>query len=351
MGSIRVSVALACATASLAAAGLATLPAGASIQQSSIVSANPANVTPHVTNGRVLAVAQVGNTIILGGTFTQVTNAGGTLTYTRNRLVAFDATTGVISTTFNPAPNDGVEALAPAADGTSVYVAGRFGTIAGGSASRVARLDVTTGARVPGFTTGSISAVVRDMKRVGNTLYISGRFARVSGQDRGRMASLDATTGALTTKLNLPFTGVNHGGQHLGQQVRGHPRRDSSRGDGQLQHGGRPAAKPGRDDRHQRGDVDPGVLGDQRVPRRVCGAPSTPTSETWTSLLMGPTSSSARRVPTAGRTATATRSPAGRPPARVGASWRPGSTTPVVTRRTPSPRPGRRSTPVATCAG
>lgn len=208
---VRAFVSLALATAGLAVLGTLA-PAAAATQQPTLVSTNPANFTPRVNNGRVLAIAQVGNTIVLGGTFTSVTSSDGALTYTRNRLVAFNATTGVISTTFNPNANNSVEALAPAADGTSVYVGGKLTSVGGTSVPKLVRLDVTTGARVPGFAPGAVNGAVRDLKRSGTTLYVSGAFTKVAGQTRGGMASVDTTSGALTGKLNLPFTGVNNGG-------------------------------------------------------------------------------------------------------------------------------------------
>lgn len=199
------------AAGAMSVATLSAAPAGASTAQPTLVSTNPADFTPNVNDGRVLAIAQVGNTIVLGGTFSSVTKNG--TTFTRNRLLAFDATTGAVSTTFNPNPNGTVEALVPAADGTSVYVGGAFTSVAGQSASRLVRLNVTTGARVAGFASPSIGGgKIRDLKRLGDVLYLSGSFTTVGGQSRGRMASLNATTGALTSKLNLSFSGINNGG-------------------------------------------------------------------------------------------------------------------------------------------
>src|SRR3954469_3453383 len=71
-----------------------------------VVSANPADFTPQVMNGSVIAITQVGNKVIAAGPFTQV-SPSGTFTntaddVTRNRIFAFDATTGAIDPTFNP---------------------------------------------------------------------------------------------------------------------------------------------------------------------------------------------------------------------------------------------------------
>ena len=45
--------------------------AAADTPEGALVSVKPVNGTPHALNGAVNSIAQVGNTIILGGTFTQ----------------------------------------------------------------------------------------------------------------------------------------------------------------------------------------------------------------------------------------------------------------------------------------
>ncbi|MCB0907395.1 MAG: hypothetical protein KDB63_09795 [Nocardioidaceae bacterium] len=210
MRSTRNIVLLACLSAALSALALPGSPAAASIEQPRLVSTNPANFTPNVDNGRVLAVAQVGNTIVLGGTFSSVTK-GGT-TYNRSRLVAFDATTGAVRTGFNPTTDGQVTSLAAAADGTSIYVGGAFNTVNGATHRKVVRLNVGNGGVVGTFSPGAVNGKVNDLKLSGDTLYLGGKFTKVAGQNRSRMASLNATNGSVTGKLNVAFAGVNHGG-------------------------------------------------------------------------------------------------------------------------------------------
>ena len=85
--------------------------------------------TPHVMNGSVDAITQVGNKIIAAGTFTSVSPAGtfGNTSddVVRNRIFAFDATTGAIDPAFNP--NLGARRTLDT-DGTSIYVGGSFGS-------------------------------------------------------------------------------------------------------------------------------------------------------------------------------------------------------------------------------
>ena len=57
-----------------------------------VVSADPADHTPHVVDGDVKSIIKIGSKIYVGGSFTQVKEAGSNKpTLTRNRLFAFDA--------------------------------------------------------------------------------------------------------------------------------------------------------------------------------------------------------------------------------------------------------------------
>ena len=98
-------------------------------------------------------MTQVGNWIIVGGTFTTVRNADSSTDIPRNNLFAFNATTGQVSTTFAPNPNGTVYKVQAAADGTSAYVGGNFTSVTSGGTtvpvSRLYRVNVSTGARSP----------------------------------------------------------------------------------------------------------------------------------------------------------------------------------------------------------
>ena len=194
----------------LAAAGP---PASAvDTQQGSLVSEVPAGKTPQVLDGRVLSVIQVGNTIVLGGTFTQVRDAGGHATVARNGLVAFNATSGVISNSFDPAPNRGVRVVLPAADGTSVYVGGDFTNIGGVARSRLARVRLSDGSVIASFDAGEIPAVVKDLRLSSGRLWVAGSFASVDGQNQGALATLDPESGTVLPFMKAAVTGVHNGG-------------------------------------------------------------------------------------------------------------------------------------------
>ncbi len=186
-----IGVVLACLLVS-GAGGVAVLtPANAASTGNSsphpgrIVSDNPSGFTPHVMDGQVQTLAQVGNMIIVGGSFTTVRNAGSTTDIPRRNLFAFNATTGQISTTFVPNPNSTVYKVLPAADGTSVYLGGSFTSITSGgtnaSVSRLTKLSVATGTRDTGFYPGSFNGQVRDLELTGSRLWVAGKFTHVQG--------------------------------------------------------------------------------------------------------------------------------------------------------------------------
>ncbi|NED52268.1 hypothetical protein G3I24_15390, partial [Micromonospora aurantiaca] len=88
------------------------------IAQAKVVSANPVNNTPHVLDGTVRAITVVGNTVIVGGNFEQVREAGsGKKAVKRHNLFAYDIRTGKISTAFTPKVDGTVHALQPGTKG------------------------------------------------------------------------------------------------------------------------------------------------------------------------------------------------------------------------------------------
>jgi hypothetical protein len=217
MGSVRKfsRVVLACL---LVSAGLAVLvPANAASTGNNaahpgrIVSDNPSGFTPHVMDGQVQTLAQVGDTIIVGGSFTTVRNAGTSTNITRRNVFAFNATTGQVSTTFTPNPNGTVYKVLPAADGTSVYLGGNFTSITSGgtnvSVSRLTKVSVATATRDTGFSAGSFNGQVRDLDLTGNRLWVAGKFTHVHGRSQRALATLNASTG----DYDSFFTGVMAG--------------------------------------------------------------------------------------------------------------------------------------------
>jgi hypothetical protein len=178
-----------------------------------LVSEAPAAGTPHVLDGRVLSIAEVGGTMVLGGTFGTARDDDSQARLTRHRLLAFDADTGRISTSFVPDPNGTVTTVIPAGDGTSVYVAGSFSSIGGVARKNVARVRVSDGAVLGSFNAGAITGQVKDLRLADGRLWLAGAFTKVQGRSQGALATVDPATGAFDPFMGLPVAGVNNGGR------------------------------------------------------------------------------------------------------------------------------------------
>lgn len=190
----------------------ASSPAVADSPAGQVVSERPSTATPHVLDGRVLSVVEVGDTMVLGGTFTRARNADNATEVSRSRLLAFDAASGRLSTTFLPQPNGTVNVVVPAGDGTSVYVGGSFTSIGGAARKNLARVRLSDGAVLPDFNTGAISGAVRDLRLSGGRLWVAGAFTHLGGRAQTALATVDPTTGRVTDYMALPVRGTHNGG-------------------------------------------------------------------------------------------------------------------------------------------
>ncbi|MFL6098639.1 MAG: PKD domain-containing protein [Actinomycetales bacterium] len=207
---------LAVASAGLALLGVAQVPAQANGQpQASLPTALPSNFTPDVNDGTVYAITQVGSKIILGGLFTNATSKGSSTAVTRNDILAFDPTTGLVDDSFVPALDGEVDALIPGPVPNTVYAAGRFKTV-NGKNMRLALLDTNTGATVAGWKPAVFSAGTLTLAKFGNTLYVGGLFAKVGGFDHIGLVALDANTGALQPWLQVDMAGHHGTGSAVG---------------------------------------------------------------------------------------------------------------------------------------
>ncbi len=190
----------------------AGLSAAADAPGGSLVNEVPAGGTPHVLNGRVLSIAQVGSTMVLGGSFSSARNDSSATSLPRANLLAFNATSGQISTTFAPNTNGTVNVVIPAGDGQTVYVGGSFSSIGGVSASNLARVRVSDGGVIPAFAPGTVTGQVKDLRLANGQLWVAGGFTHVKGTARKALATLNPTTGALTSFFGGVISGVHNGG-------------------------------------------------------------------------------------------------------------------------------------------
>ncbi len=207
---------------SLVAAALPATAAGS--QTSRVVTDNPADNTPQVLDGSVDAVLQIGPTMFLGGTFSRAVNSADTPTAdcasatpscSHPYLLAFNASSGTIDTSFDPQLNGPVTSLAT--DGTSLYVGGDFTTARGQAVARVAKLS-PAGLPVGGFSTAA-DQIVNDVVVRGTRLYLGGAFTTVGGAIRKGLAAVDKDSGAVSEDVVVPLSGRNNGGQTLATKI------------------------------------------------------------------------------------------------------------------------------------
>jgi hypothetical protein len=174
--------------------------------------------------GRVLALAEAGDKVFLAGEFAGMVPPGGGPAVDRPYLVAIDRNTGAVLD-WDAHPDNAVLSLAVSPDGRRLYAGGRFRSIGGAPAGRIAALHVDTGLVDPTFKPPLASSGVKAMALHGNTLYIGGDFTEIGDDSRPQVAALDAASGALRADWIPPR---NDGGRFVGQT--GTPTEDGSDG-------------------------------------------------------------------------------------------------------------------------
>lgn len=162
-------------------------------------------------DGVVWTQVMIGNTVYAGGEFTTARPAGaalGTSQTPRRNLLAYDITSGKLSTKFVPgAFNGAIRALATSADKKTLYVGGSFTKVGKVVRGRFAALNASTGALKspnPSFN-GIINAFAVNSKNV----YAGGLFSAVNNSGRARLASIGVKSGKLTRWKAVANSGVN----------------------------------------------------------------------------------------------------------------------------------------------
>ena len=162
--------------------------------------------TPGTVDGRVEAIAIDGDTVYVGGTFTQIHDPLSDEILDQAYIFAYSKSTGDIIRSFDPVLDKHVLALETIGDGTGVFAAGVFGIINGESGRRgLVKIDIN-GDRYSGFGARP-NKTVKTLVRLGNTLYLGGIFDKISGTTVENLAAVDVVTGAVDPNLNLAFDG------------------------------------------------------------------------------------------------------------------------------------------------
>ena len=176
----------------------------------------PAATAPGTFGTEVDAIAQVGNTMVAGGSFTQVNGN------TRPFLAAWGAPNGAISDALPVnTVNNTVFAIEPTPGRTGFYAAGKF-TTANGIATNVALYSLAKKSIVPTFRVQT-DGTIQTMQLVGNHLLIGGLFSHVNSSKilRFGLASVNATTGAVDNYLQIHVAGHHNFGTKNGGTVNG----------------------------------------------------------------------------------------------------------------------------------
>jgi len=206
------------AAAGLAAAAglvLVAVPSHADVvQQSTMVSDQPAAWTPNVLDGKVRQTATVGGVTVAVGDFTQVTSNGSSTVLNRQDIFAFDSS-GQVSSTFTPLTNGSdVNDVIDSGDGHSVYIAGSFSDVNGvAKTGKIARVDVNTGQVLTSFRSPAFNLPVTDIQLINGKLYVAGQFTTVNTQPRSLLTVLDPSTGAEIETFDATFGGTWNGGR------------------------------------------------------------------------------------------------------------------------------------------
>ena len=187
-------------TSTVLAATLGAGPATADRAQPAVVSANPVDYTPHVLDGTVWALAQVGDTVVVGGSFTKVTDSTGKTTYNRRNIFAYGLNDGMVRP-FAPSVDGAVYALAAGA-GNTVYLGGSFRNVNGTAQRGLGQVSLGTSARVAAFTARINWGDVRAVHVRGGRMYAGGTFSAINGISRVGLARMNPSTGAVDTAFN-----------------------------------------------------------------------------------------------------------------------------------------------------
>lgn len=145
-----------------------------------------------------------GSTLYVGGRFSTLASSA------RNNLASVSASTGVV-TSWDPGVTSGFSAYVYdlVLSGSTLYVGGNFTTAGGAARANLAAIDTVTGLATswnPGIS-GGYFAYVYSIGLTGSTLYVGGSFTTAGGSSRDNLAAIDTATG-LATSWNPGTNGV-----------------------------------------------------------------------------------------------------------------------------------------------
>ena len=195
---------------------LANGNASSAVNHGQLVNDDARRDLPLVLDGDVLAHAQVGNRIFVGGNFQQVERIDGSV-ITQPHIFAYDINTGLIDENFRPVLDNNVNALEASPNQDALYVGGRFTRWDGTWVGRLTKLS-PEGVNDSSFS-GRTSAIIRDLAVTDSSVYAAGDFLNVNGTTpRLGFAAFDRNTGAVDTGFVADVQNSANGNQ-LGRGI------------------------------------------------------------------------------------------------------------------------------------
>ncbi|WP_243896742.1 hypothetical protein [Actinomyces bowdenii] len=165
--------------------------------------AAPANPEPLPTvqvDGIVWDQEVVGTTVYAVGEFKSARPAGaaaGQSESPRSNALAYDITTGELKD-WAPTTNGAINAIEASADGSVLYLGGRFNTLNGENAWRVGAVSAADGKKQPFSVATNSSVMDLEISPDGSTLYLAGAFTQVNKSARQRAAAINLATQSVT---------------------------------------------------------------------------------------------------------------------------------------------------------
>ncbi|HEU5108841.1 MAG TPA: hypothetical protein VFT95_09820 [Micromonosporaceae bacterium] len=141
----------------------------------------------------VATLAVSGTRVLVGGAYTMLNGLP------RRNAAALTAA-GEVDPLWNPSPDDVTYAVEPNADGSVLFLGGKFLNLGPAARSRLAAVNPTTGEPLlrTAWPTGA-NGNVRALEVSGNRLYVGGAFTKMSGVDTGRLGAVSVANGAIDT--------------------------------------------------------------------------------------------------------------------------------------------------------
>ncbi len=173
-----------------------------------LVPATPRTNTPVIDSGEIWDMEVIGSRVFIAGSFTSIRNkTGNTTPLAQPYLAAYDYRTGQVDRTFRPTFDGSVSAVEASPSGR-LYVGGRFHTVNGVIRNKVARLNVTTGAAVSGFTFPRVTDnPVTALEATDTAVYVGGRFTRINGVAMTGLVEVDGQTGVVDPTFDNQLSG------------------------------------------------------------------------------------------------------------------------------------------------